>query len=341
MSRRTNTAAGFQIDVSVRAGEKVIFQYSKDYPLTIPGDRIGDAENMGVCIADSFPLIEGKYKVTVLLRNTTGKEFSTLEREVEVPAVTGRPRLGGVVLGYKFADVQPGVHVPYQAETKKVNIDPKNTYSAADEIAFYFNILGLTNEIWKDRLRRDRRQGRQVPEAVPENPDRSAERLSFPQDRRTSPSRSGSGVPAGLLRHDAQFERRPGDGPGRTNGELHHLRPRPSVAHPMIVTKASSLVNSFIFYYMLAHQYDQVGEERESRRHVQDGAQLEPRLPSEDPRVCGAPDQGQEIRRGRGPRREAQGPTRTRLSSITCLKGRALMGLERYPGRPRQPPGGQ
>jgi len=52
---------------------------------------------MGVCIADSFPVIEGKYRLTVLLRNTAGKEFSVLEKDVEIPAESGRPHLGGPV----------------------------------------------------------------------------------------------------------------------------------------------------------------------------------------------------------------------------------------------------
>ena len=322
-------SAGFQIDVSVRVGEKVIYQYSKDYPLTIPGDRIGDAENMGVCIADSFPLVEGKYKLTVLLRNTTGKEFSTFEREVEVPAVTGRPQLGGVVLGYKFADVQPGLHVPYQTETKKVNVDPKNTYSSADQLAFYFNILGLTDDVWKAGS-----VGIAVKGSRSQNPFQKSLTVPlsvYPFHRISNITQSlpVSEFPPDY--YDMSVTLRDGRGTVLDEQTANFIvSPQPSVAHPMIVTKASSLANSFIFYYMQAHQYDQVGEAGKAEDMYKTAFSLNPAYVQKVPeyaefliKVKKFEEAVALVERIKGDMNQA--------FQYHGLKGRALMGLERYP----------
>lgn len=127
----------FQVDVTLRAGDKLVFQYSKEFPLNIPADRLEEIQSSGICIADSFPVIEGEFQLTVLLRNTTGKEFSLLEKKVAIPADSGRPRLVGPVLGYKMADAQAGAHVPYQALNRKLNIDPKICSRPPIKLSFF------------------------------------------------------------------------------------------------------------------------------------------------------------------------------------------------------------
>jgi GWxTD domain-containing protein len=320
-------SAGFLIDVSVRAGEKVIYQYSKDYPLTIPGDRIGDAENMGVCIADSFPLVEGKYKLTVLLRNTTGKEFSSFEREVEVPAVTGRTRLGGFVLGYKFGDVQPGLHVPYQTETKKVNIDPKNTYSAADEITFYFNILGLTDDVWKTGS-----VGIAIKGSRSQNPFQKSLTVplsAYPFHRISNITQSllASGFPPDY--YDMTFTLRDGQGTvldERTTNFI--VSPQASVAHPMIVVKASSLANSFIFYYIQAHQYDEVGEEGKAEEMYKTALSLNPAYLQKVPEYAEFLIKIKKFEEAVALVERIKSDT-NQAFQYHGLKGRALMGLDR------------
>jgi GWxTD domain-containing protein len=66
-------SANFMTDVSLRVGDKVVLQYSKEFPFTIPAARLQDTESMGITIEDSFPIAEGTFQLTVLLRNIVGK----------------------------------------------------------------------------------------------------------------------------------------------------------------------------------------------------------------------------------------------------------------------------
>jgi GWxTD domain-containing protein len=140
----------FQIDVSLRAGDKIVYQYSKEYPLTIPESEFKATTNMGICLADSFPVIEGQFRLAVLLRNTLGKEFSLLERDIEVPSASGPVRIVGPALGVKMSSVPPGVHLPFRVGDRKVNVDPKNAYAASDDIGMLFNVIGADQKLWKE-----------------------------------------------------------------------------------------------------------------------------------------------------------------------------------------------
>ncbi|NQS90220.1 GWxTD domain-containing protein, partial [Patescibacteria group bacterium] len=64
----------FELDVSVRKEKDIIFQYSKNFAFYFPPEDVDKIRGSGISIQDSFPIIEGKYKVSILLRNSVGKE---------------------------------------------------------------------------------------------------------------------------------------------------------------------------------------------------------------------------------------------------------------------------
>jgi len=247
----------FQIDVSLKSGDKMVFQYGKEYPLTIPEDKLKDTEGMGLAVADSFPIIEGKYHLTVLMRNTAGKEFTVFEHDVDVPPTDGPPRIVGPVLGVKLAEVPAGVRLPFQAERKKLNPDPKNPFAASDEIVYQFSVIGLTEEVLK---------GGRVEALIQGKRDRDAYQKSFviPLDAR-GPRRAQSftiSMPAADIPpdyYDLTLVLKDSQGTALDQQRANFVvSPAKSLAHPQIAAKSFSLVNGFMFHYMLAHQYDQM-----------------------------------------------------------------------------------
>jgi GWxTD domain-containing protein len=53
----------YTLNVSLREGEKVVYQYSKDFPFYFSQDRVQNIQASGISIQDSFPFVEGKYKL--------------------------------------------------------------------------------------------------------------------------------------------------------------------------------------------------------------------------------------------------------------------------------------
>jgi GWxTD domain-containing protein len=249
----------FQIDVSLRAGEKTILQYAKEFPLTIPEDRLAETENMGVCIQDSFPVIEGKYKLTVLLRNPSGKEFSTLERDIDVPSFAGRPLLTTPVLAYRSGEAQPGAHLPYQAGSRRMNIDPKATYSAADPIVFSYAAVGLTPDLWQNGLIEISLKG-----AKPTNTYTKVLSVRLNRDAFHPVMSFVQTIPASECPPDYyDLTLRLKDGSGKVLDERRGnfvQSALKSMRHPISAAKATPVANFFMYSYMLAFQYAQVGD---------------------------------------------------------------------------------
>jgi GWxTD domain-containing protein len=326
---KSEYSCAFQIDVSLREGEKVIYQYAKEFPLTIPEDRLADAENMGVCIADSFPLIEGKYKLTVLLRNTTGREFSTLERDVEVPPDMSRPRLGNAVLGYKLSDLQPGQHVPYQSESKKVNVDPKNTFSAADQIVFFFDITGLTEELWKSGSAGIVIKGMKPPAPFQKSLSIPLNAYPFHKIVNVVQMLSGADFPPDYYDMTLILKDAKGDAVDQRTANFI-ISPRPSIGHPIIASKASSLANSFIFFYMLAYQYDQIGDSGKAEAMYKTAYSMNPSFLQKIPEYAGFLLKAKKFAEASDLIEKLKDDANLKFQ-YDLVKGRALMGLERYP----------
>lgn len=247
----------FQIDVSLKSGDKTIFQYGKEYPLTIPEAQMKDTEGMGFAVADSFPIIEGKYHLTVLMRNTAGKEFTVFEHDVDVPPADGPSRIVGPVVGVKLAEAPAGVRLPFQAERMKLNPDPKNPFAAADEIVYQFSVIGLTGEVLK---------GGRVEALFKGARDRDAyqKSLVIPLDagglhraQSFTNSMPAADFPPDYYELTLVLKDSRGDTLDQQKANFV-VSPAKSLAHPQIAAKSFSLVNAFMFHYMLAYQYDQM-----------------------------------------------------------------------------------
>lgn len=247
----------FQMDVSLRSGDKTVFQYGKEYPLTIPEGQLKDTEGMGFSIADSFPIIEGKYHLTVLLRNTAGKEFTVFEHDVDVPPVDGPPRIVGPVLGVKLIEAPAGVRLPFQAERKKLNTDPKNLFAASDEIVCQFSVIGLTEEVlkggWVEALIKGTTGGdpHQKSFVIP------LEGRGLRRAQSFTNSMPAADFPPDY--YDLSLVLKDSRGNALDQQKANFIvSSAKTLPHPVIAAKAFSLVNGFMFHYMLAHQYDQM-----------------------------------------------------------------------------------
>ncbi|MEW5901271.1 MAG: GWxTD domain-containing protein, partial [Acidobacteriota bacterium] len=139
----------FRLDVSLRLGDNIIFQYFKDFPIYFPEAETERVRSNGISIEDSFPVGEGRYRLIILLQNAVGKEFSIYENDIVVPKDEGRPQIAGPILGYKLQDYGTQVHIPFKVMDKKLVFDPKNTFAAQEQLAFLFNVLNCSQELWQ------------------------------------------------------------------------------------------------------------------------------------------------------------------------------------------------
>jgi GWxTD domain-containing protein len=322
-------SSSFQIDVSLRLNDKIIFQYSKDLPLTIPADRLEETESMGVCLTDSFPVIGGKYHLTVLLRNPIGKEFSVLERDIEVaPAAAGQARLGDPVVGYRLSDTPAATHLPFQAVDKRLNVDPKNTFVTSDDIAYFFNVIDLPAELWKDGSVSIEIQG-----AQPANPYKKT--MTIPLSGQTY-RRLMSVVQSfpvaefppdyysmALLLKDGQgtvLDRR---------AATFIVSAQKGLAHPLNAARNFSLANSFMFQYMLAAQFGQTGQDELAEAAFRKALELNPRYLQKLPEYAAFLLKLKRYDEALAVIERIKGDSKLAYQ-YSLAKGQALMGLGRF-----------
>lgn len=139
----------YQLTVSIRKAEEIIFQYTKDYPLYFSPLEMEKIRAGGLSIQDSFPVISGDYTVTVLLQNSVGKDFSFFERRIYVPEKGASPFLSGIVLAYDFQKEEGISHLPYKIGEKRFFIDPSNIFSPNDKIILFLDLVNITKEFWE------------------------------------------------------------------------------------------------------------------------------------------------------------------------------------------------
>jgi len=247
----------FRIDVSLRDGKDIVFQYNREFPLYFPEGDWDRVKSNGLAIEDSFPIIEGKFRLTVLLTNTVGKQFSVLEQDVEVPPARTTPSLDGPFLGYKFETFKRDVHIPFKVNDRKLVTDPRKTFARTDEIAVLFSVLNVTEELLRDGEAKIEIRG--LREAAPIQRSFSVKLGAHPFERTLSISQS---ISAAELDPDYYeiIVRLVGAG-GEVLDEKKDsfvVLPSPATGHPIANAKSFALANRFLYLYMLAQQSERM-----------------------------------------------------------------------------------
>jgi GWxTD domain-containing protein len=124
-----------------------VYQFSKDVPIRLKPNQIEKVKNKLFSYQDFFPLVPGKYRLEILIRNTTSKEFTSIERELVVPDVTP-PGVGAVLLANHNRKTTQfkGNDKPFLINGNQMLASPKNDFTTEDSLLTFFQVHGLTDE---------------------------------------------------------------------------------------------------------------------------------------------------------------------------------------------------
>jgi GWxTD domain-containing protein len=265
----------FKLDVSLRVGEAIIFQYARDFPFYFNRQDSDRVRANGVSIEDSFPVVEGNYRLIALLRNSVGKEFSILEKDISVPEDGRTPKIGGPYLGYKTEDYQPGIHMPYKILDKKLLVDPKNVLSSADNLAYSFTITNVGDELWKDGtvriLIKGLREKAPFEKSVVLRLASSAHNKIFSYED----SFPAKDFPPDYYQIRLTLLDKNGNLVDEKTGNFA-ISPERAVGHPIATAKALPAPGRFLYFYMRARQYDQLNQNEKAEEEYRKAYALNP-----------------------------------------------------------------
>jgi GWxTD domain-containing protein len=249
----------FKLNVSLRRGDTVVFQYSRDYPFYFPPDRAENIQANGIAVQDLFPIAEGKFGLTVLLQNAVGKEFSLFEKEVEVPAGDGPVGLTAPVLGYGLQDAAAAAIVPFQVLGRQILTDPKGTLGSGDDLAFAIGLVRLPRDLWAAGTVEVAAEGSQAPGKL--FPVLTVKLSDLPYARamtfleKTHPRN----LPPDYYEVRFTLKNAAGEVLDKASAPFI-LSPTATVPHPVTIVKTMPTANNYLYYYGLAIQYDKTGD---------------------------------------------------------------------------------
>ena len=127
---------------------KTIFQINKTVPLQLSEEQIVKVKDKLFSYQDLFPLIPGKYKLTLLVKNTVSKEFTSIESDIEVPE---KPIAGiaTLLLANKLIENSSyrGQSKPFLIGDKQLVPSPRNDFLASDTLSVFLQIGMLDSQL--------------------------------------------------------------------------------------------------------------------------------------------------------------------------------------------------
>jgi tetratricopeptide (TPR) repeat protein len=128
---------------------KIIYQYEKPISYRFNADQFKEFDLKPFNLHDMFPLIPGDYKFSVLIRNETSKEFTSLEANLTIPADDATVRMSSLLLGYQASleELKEKRLKPFQLGSYLISCQPNQTFLKSDNLMVAFQVHGLSPEV--------------------------------------------------------------------------------------------------------------------------------------------------------------------------------------------------
>ena len=139
--------AGFELNgrVADRSG-RTVFQFDRKVPVTAQTGELPEIAAKSVAVQDLFPLIPGEYTFDLLMKNTGSKEFTSFNSHIIIPAAESGPDITPLLLGYGLERKDmAGERVPFLAGGGQVLSQSRKTFTTADELVVFLQVIGLND----------------------------------------------------------------------------------------------------------------------------------------------------------------------------------------------------
>ncbi len=268
----------FKLNVSLRKGDEVVFQYSKDYPFYFPPNQLENIQGNGIAVQDYFPIAEGTYDLTILLQNPVGKEFSIYEKSVQVAGKDAPLEIAPPTLGYKLQDAASGGNAPFKAGGKQLLAEPKNTFGLDDDIAFVVQVSNIGRGEWDGAVLEGRVASSQAKDKAIQ---------SFSIGLKEFPYSRMIGLPYAFRARDLvpdyyEMDLTLKSGDGETLGAITApfiLSTAETVPHPVTLVRTLPPANNFLYFLGLATQYEKIGVPERAEACFQKAHEMQPDYP--------------------------------------------------------------
>ncbi len=129
--------------------EKNIYQFEKTISLDLDEEEMRSIRRQPLLIQDMFPLIPGNYKLSILVKNETSKEFTSLERSLVIPQDEEALQMTSLILAYRIKKSIPQQNRvrPFQAGEYQIYFQANRVFLRDGNLIIVFQIHGLSGKL--------------------------------------------------------------------------------------------------------------------------------------------------------------------------------------------------
>ncbi len=125
-----------------------VYQFEKKIPLEINQEQLSKIKAKLFSFQDMFPLVEGNYRLNLIMKNTVSKEFTSFDAEVKIPATSTLQMSPLLLANRKVTDSDSQAkNKPFRFGDIRLVPSPRNDFSSEDNLYLFFQVYGLTQDL--------------------------------------------------------------------------------------------------------------------------------------------------------------------------------------------------
>ena len=135
----------FEINGSVTdLQEKMVYQFSRNVPIEMIDEQFAKIKSKLFSYQDMFPLIPGRYKFNLLLKNVVSKQFTSAEADLLIPEPT-QLSMSAPVLAHRIDRESKfkGLNKPFLLGNVQLVPSPRNDFQRGETLYLFFQLHGL------------------------------------------------------------------------------------------------------------------------------------------------------------------------------------------------------
>jgi len=125
-----------------------VYQFERRVPIEFNREQIEQISDKLFSFQDMFPLVQGNYRVSVILKNSVSKEFTSIEKDVNIPSPSSL-QMSSLVLANRVIENSrySGQNKAYLIGSRQLVPSPRNDFVRTDTLHLYFQIFGLNESL--------------------------------------------------------------------------------------------------------------------------------------------------------------------------------------------------
>lgn len=126
---------------------KTIYQFTRKIPMNLTEADVNQLKSKPVSIQGIIPVVEGNYKLSLILKNIVSKEFTVVEQDINVPPFPESISVSPILLGYNFKEEPERNKKAFKIGKNRIFVSPLPDFTINEELHVMFEIYGSEKEL--------------------------------------------------------------------------------------------------------------------------------------------------------------------------------------------------